>query len=359
MDPVEDFPAEVFEMIMSQLTGKDLVHCLLVSRDWNSVIRSSLTAMKKLKLVLTSDCKCSALRCEGISIMNEKWKSIQIVDVNFPSPSDVSNILEKVESTVEHLELVDVYVGNREGQRSIFNFKHLKSLKFWFCDARLCYDLINQNLLVESLDLGYSGRNVDKSGIIQILKQLPRLKQLNLASEFFYDFLNTNFDDFPFHLEKFSLTKTNLDFMECHLSKTEKLLMFLKTQANSLKELHIGVKFEVEVLQFALKMKSLKKLRIASIPFAFIDWQLNTSIEVLDVVESYLPDGYLKPLLEKVPNLKELRMKHFASGSLASFIAINLKQIQKISFNKCDLTFNDEQLLPNVEFSFVNKNLYK
>lgn len=180
MDPIEHLPAEVVEMILSHLRGRDLIDCLFVSPDWNSFIESSSVFVEKLTMVLTSD--CLADDCQEILLSKKKWKSIKICDVKFSATSDVSKLLENVKSTIEHLELADVYLSSREDQGTCFNFKFLKSLTFWFCDEQLCVDLIEQNKSsLEYLDLGYSG--CPRSCIIDILKELRSLKTLKLASD--------------------------------------------------------------------------------------------------------------------------------------------------------------------------------
>lgn len=258
MDPFEHFPAEVVEMILSHLRGRDLINCLFVSPHWNFFIESSSIFVDKFTMVLTSDCLVED--CQEILLKKKKWKSIKICDVNFSATSDVLKLLENVKSTMEHLELVDVYVLRGEDLGSCFNFKHLKSLTFWFCDEQLCLDLIEQNnSSLESLDLGYSGCPL--TCVIDSLKQLRSLKTLKLSSDLFYCFLSKNFDDFPFHLDEFSLLKINLD-IRSYGSQGDKLIKFLRTQANSIEKLHIEANFGTVVKKFALEMKGLKELRM-------------------------------------------------------------------------------------------------
>lgn len=125
-----NFPEECLETILSQLEdGQDMLACTLVSQNWNELIGSTRTCMKKIKLRLilqfstldrilkfltNSDRKYECVELRGhysealrkcLSAKGRKWTHICFENLHFRSAWQALSCLQIFKSSAEKIVL--------------------------------------------------------------------------------------------------------------------------------------------------------------------------------------------------------------------------------------------------------------
>jgi hypothetical protein len=362
LDPTQNFPAEVIEMIFNHFRGKELLKRSTVSWFWNNYIGKSKKCMAKLELRIGSDTynkfneaakkslvisrshqnirisEATKLYNYILDILSSKkdWKSLTIIDTEFVSTSSFMKFLKTIEETVETLKLYRVTIKQHEETNIYFEFKKLKSLTISGCTDVIFVDVFYKCPALNILEI-YNPPTTIKTplNIVNMLKCHEGVKTFKTDGKWFNFIFALNVNDqvseLPFKLIELSISGCGI------LIKTidDIFLNFLKAQ-QFLETLYLGdcLGCDIKVLKAALELRALKTLNLfflpIDIPFDIINLPKNESIEHLDILTINIDNkDKMKFILKSVPNVKNLRLRTMDEET-ARFMAANLKSLQKI-----------------------------
>lgn len=106
MDPKSNFPAKCLGAIFGNLSGKDLLNCSVVCKQWYNVIGTSEQCMKKIKLNLR-DMNFSnyANAVQKLPNLKRKWTNVSLSFVDFKTISAFLDFLRSIQSSVRELSI--------------------------------------------------------------------------------------------------------------------------------------------------------------------------------------------------------------------------------------------------------------
>lgn len=359
MDPVKFFAAEVTDMIFSFLDHSELNRCSYVSPDWNEAIKSSTTCMNNFYLalrgdldeitendkeVLTSRKYSNIIVSDGnktfpfiydVMNANSNWKHVKIYCTKFNTSMDLIRLFKTFESSVEHLEMQNVKIRNRENIHLKFDMKKLKFLSITNTDESIATSVLHNCKNLVSLTLGYPRKEKEMKNIFESFKGCKSLKNLYTSGHWFQVMFADGFESMKFHLKDLSvMNDLFFDQPDLSISLEQNFTNFLETQSESLVNLHLGGIFGLQTL---VKVLTLPKLEELVAPyFVTPDWYLtefpvSVSLKVLDAVSIDLRSfEFFEKLIKTVPNLKRLRSVHLDQDKAIS-IAENMVHLEHIS----------------------------
>lgn len=362
LDPIQNFPTEIVEMIFNHFRGKELLQNSTVNWFWNDHIGTSKRCMKKLKLWIGSDRYKNFTKHDKESLVISRahqniriseasdmidyiydilssqsdWKSVTIVDTEFESTASFMDLLKIFVGTVETLGLYRVTVKVQEETKASFEFKELKNLTICKCDEFIFMDIFLQCPALTTLQI-YSPKKTfnNPCKIIKLLKRHEGIKKFQTDGTWFnFIFSANNENEVPeisFKLEKLSIFGSGLLINRID----EVFLKFLRSQL-SLTSLHLGdcLGCNVNVLETTLELKSLANLSLFFLPigleYELVDLPKSASIESLDMLTIDIDNKEkMKFILKSVPRVKNLRLK-LMDEETARFMAAKLKCLEKI-----------------------------
>lgn len=373
MDPVKVFSLEVVEMIFVFLSGKELLEISLVSQDWNDAIRSSSECMGKLFLSFRGD-SMSFTDLDKEILMNSKysdimitdgheifpflydvmnaninWKSVKIYCTEFETTSDFINLVKSFESTAEHVVLHQVKILNPDDAEIVFNMKKLKSLTLTYTDTKISLSVLHNCLNLESLTLGNS-EDTGTESIVAKVRQCKKLKNLYTGSQWFNSLfeIKTVLD---FQLEDLSVIN-RMENLSYGNAIENQFVKFLETQMNSMKKLHLGGIFSINVVMTAMRMTNLEELiacQLSIYNWFYNEFPANSSIQILDIAATEVCcNRIILSFIKSVPNLKYIRLRSI-DYEVAKILAENMKHLVKV----CLVHSPDDDvkdMLPKVEW---------
>lgn len=108
MDQKSRFPAETkcLEAIFGHLSGKDLIKCSLVCKQWYNVIGASELYMKKIKLNLRNmNFSNYANVVQKLPDFKRKWTHVSASFVDFKTIEEFLGFLRMIQSSVQELTI--------------------------------------------------------------------------------------------------------------------------------------------------------------------------------------------------------------------------------------------------------------
>lgn len=214
MDPLEEFPTEVAEMIFTHFRGRELMQLSLVSPGWKTFIGSSFICMKKLRLALRgdwvnftdndrkillagrkySDVLISA-GTEQLGIMYEimkassNWTTVRISGTKFSTSAVFIAFLETFAATVQDLELYWLSVGDCiEAQEVTLNFGKLKRLEMSCCDVDVYALLLEKSPSVEEALIFNYMHSINNWNVVNLRNsafKLQKVTTLHLTTDIY------------------------------------------------------------------------------------------------------------------------------------------------------------------------------
>lgn len=118
MDQKPSFPSEkkCLEAIFAHLSGKDLLSCSLVCKNWYNVIGTSESCMKKLKLSLKNmNFSIYANAVQKLPALKRQWMTVSASAVEFKSINAFLDFLRIIQSSVQELSILDGNIKTKGG----------------------------------------------------------------------------------------------------------------------------------------------------------------------------------------------------------------------------------------------------
>ena len=377
-----EIPDEILEIIFGHLKGRDVKKAMLVSSKWNQIISRSAKCLKKLKLTMTDTKDCfikesqkllrSRRKYQNISIQDGKenldliykivnvkrsltfLKSVEIHNTKFRDPLKFLKFIEVFEPSVENLSFHGVTIAKSKDYDIDFGFENLKSVQISYCDQSIFLNILINCSNLESFCIGNSKvKASDASDIISMLQRCKNLRKLHLNSETFSEIFTTDIKEMPFNLVDLSIVNfgIKIDIEET----SENFRKFLQAQSKSIRKIHLGDFFGINILKFVFGMKSLQTLKMLHLPLS--QWEPmilkpNATIEILDIITSSIANKErIKCLLYAVPKVKLLKLQS-VNEEIARFIKQHLKEVERIeTLNSRGNKEILRKFLPNVKLS--------
>lgn len=292
LDPIVRVPQTALENIFIHLRPLEVKINSLVSSKWNSAIKASPACCKKLKLVIDNENDDWTWKCfkETKAIVRKRvfsnvfitnatnisddlpklmalhciWKNVTIFSTEFSTTSKYVEFIETFRKTVENLNILYVTIKRNENVGTILEFPRLTNAQI-----KSSSDFVYHCRCPVLEKLEISGASVNLGTIPRMMMSMKKLTWLCLhraegkwLDKIFRSEVNY---EYPFHLEKISISYVNFGDNQPQL---EHLKRFLKSQSSSIRSLHFGYKQlpDREMWEIFFGMKLLKFLAMAFCP---------------------------------------------------------------------------------------------
>ena len=329
----KEINSDILFFIIPFMELPDIIHCQLVSKSWDSVVRSpaiwrSISDVSDKKLKKKFDLFHPWLISK---IRKYKPEKILIYDrENLWSPSDIFQIFEQINENLQKLRLFleleekDASFLIKQIVKSCPNLKTFKTHGKFLTDSNMSYFNDSKyltNFGVYNDDPGFTGIN---------LKLLPPLKKLFLRPH------NIDFQALMPVVEKSKYEITQI-FFDCEIFEQNELLQVLfRFNAENMESIMMNYcdKFDEEVLKCIVRFKQLKKFKftkgnsIERVGFFSFFKKLNCDkLLSLNLSEcSEINDDSVFILSDKAKNLKKLNLSW-----CTEITSLSIKEI----FTKC------------------------
>jgi hypothetical protein len=393
-NPSKNLNSSVMERVFIHLSGKDLLNCSMVNKNWNEVVSKSKEFSKKIKLNITESpidyekrlsvddlriifrngrkyehLKIKAHKrlkyVHSILMASFKWKTVKIYDLKSLGGIELANFLGTIESTVEDLELKNIYVdplktkfSNQKNQLN-YKFPKLKVLRIINSDTTFFLgNVFNMvEFLIELEIKTYKIKELDDSqrkskSILKILSYNNYLKSLslNLTQKDFdclfsssIKFVNLRFQLETLNLKQFRKVINASELVE-NENQIKNLKKFISYQKRSLRQLELGSWVGNEILEFSMNNLCLNYLLINESSsygihedhIATMNIFKNETIEELIMLETESSNEFLqKTFLKALPFLKRLTIDLISQSTLDIIINSNdkIEAIRCLRFN--------------------------
>lgn len=208
MDPLEGISEDIWPMIFQHLSVRDILRATLVSPAWENAIGECNSCMKNvwLRFYWPLDDEDSLMRSERKyqnfkmqrnmptkldQIFNKfQWKQVMMRDCMELTRIDFVNMMEKLSSSVEKLEIWDVRVQESEVLSPI-DFPQLTTLDTNLSSYQVIETFLGKNPCLTKVKLSGYGAQINETGqdrrdlmkiFHKFLQHNPQIKHLNLDS---------------------------------------------------------------------------------------------------------------------------------------------------------------------------------
>lgn len=339
-DPVEFLPEEVALTIFNYLGTKDLLNASKVSKGWHSIIGSSTSTMKRIKLTIICSCED---RCDAYALSNlarsvrkyenlklercadcidlveplfqtmNRWKRVKLSDTKFNTTAQALQMLSSIQETVEVLTLSSVVIKGDSEQVTSHSFPKLQKLKVKDSSSQF-FEALERVKSLKSLNIEDSSESpAATASVVRMLKGNRKLENLKIHDNMFNDIFKINIAPEI----SFQLTNLNVSHEHHDGEKMKNIEInfsaFLKTQNVTLAALRLDW-IGIDVMKTVYGMSNIKTLRINALANAAqsINWEYlrlpkNHSITDLQLIKA--PDNLnmVKAFLT-ASNLESLRI---------------------------------------------------
>ena len=386
MDPFKTLPSAVFDHILQNFSGKEILKYSEVSLLWDHTFGESKVALKKIKIGITwhsdrnffgevSEIIVNSPRryqnidyfyqpscwnsvkivCDILSAANRQWKIIKLKRISFQSADEIIKLFNIFASTVEQLDINEIYIFNhKENRIGGLKFPKLKDLRIKHVDLFFIDAFENcKNLRTLSIT---SGDPLQPS--VDIFKKIlvsNKLTSLEISSNLFQNVFDDNEISSKVRFRLKSFVASELFKITTNIEKIRKnFIRFLEFQMDTLLTLSIDEWLGIDVLKFMFHIVNLKSLSIRGLNNIQIA-EVNSPIYKNSSIKSfYFHDvnpkfEILKWLVQAIPKLEEIEVHSMNQNSLEflSKNATHLKSLRLRTLNGVNLNFPD--LFPKLE----------
>lgn len=358
MDPLKRLPRIVVANILRFVSGTDLLTLSLVNKAWFNFVACSPDCMDKIKIQITdqflhqkNDISMADVirfinngrkyrhitiaghnRCRKVLALEHKlllasykWRSIALINHDFPDEMEFLNFLGFAEPFVKELVLSNVHVRKVIGTSELnYEFPKMKFLRIDNVSNyilkkpfRKVSKLREFSIATESFMPQYDDHS-DKikeraTSITKILINNPSITDLELfinQKDFDSMFVNRHFvSQISFKLQTLSIGRFKKTVQERgNIFQIRNFIRFLQVHKNSMREMFVSDCLSTEVLEFIMnETKSLTKLTVQDIGSyeknSFMKLKPNYSITELHI-ETKQFIGLIPIILSNLPNLR-------------------------------------------------------
>lgn len=364
MHAIELLP-ELWEIILDELSGRQLLDVIRVCKTFEEVIRRSSRLMKKFNLLikglksdddvlLRSKRKYKNLVLDGSSTVSShlrkflQFQQENIENVKITSCSirftDLINWIEPISQHIKVLQLFNVTLLAEESEKIFIPFPSLQKLHIMIRDSNTAVNILpmlqeaklSEFLFMSNCDTG----DKELELLANFLISQPTLLSLCIAGNAARRLLNVSkfVDDIKFSLK----------VLYAELDEDQRLIEFLAKQQTTLKELNFeNMRISAKIINHLASFKELRTLGLWSCNYEQVkSYDANFSIRNLSISRiNTIHDETTCALLCSMKHAEILNLLSFdISFDVALTIAYKMKSLIQLSLEKCTL----------MPFTFVN-----
>ncbi|CAG9800114.1 unnamed protein product [Chironomus riparius] len=374
VDPLEYFPYEIAEHILSFLPVKDLMRASLVNTLWYDFIGQSSNLMKNVKLKIScnmdrdysrrimSSIKKSTRNYETLEVercaqcmdaiydvlKSRKWNNIIITNTCFGTPEQTWLFFSLIQEHVKCLELSGVYVRHpySDGTNKGFMFPNLRKFVAKNTQAFLFPEIFQNIRHLTQLDLFSNEHNVASlNAVMNFFKKNEKIEVLNVSGRVFHQILYDDISDkVPFRLKKLSIANVNYQEGAFYKRFYTNLIIFLKKQSSTLETVILSDWLGDDVLKAVYSLPKLKSLTIKgfnqihdNVDYSDLMLIRNPSIKKMSIGVSPENFNILKSIIVATPNVTSLSILHM-SFQFMNFISQNSPHLKTLSIDYLNIT---------------------
>lgn len=396
INPVDFIHETVMEKIFDELSGRDLLMCSLVSKDWHAFIGRSKICMKKIELkfhnfeglskanmdlLMSTQREYSSLSISNIDactrvkiiLAHFRWRNVKICNLKFTNDIDFLDFLGFLEPSVEKLGFKNVKIVELSSLCGTdYTFPQLRHLEIKASSRFILTTVFSKysDFTKLSLDIPceyFEGLEWNKliEAVQNILLNNIKLKNLHLGlscSIFDYVFTDEIVESIRFTLESLKVHRFRITQTFRNSLALNNFEMFLFNQSKSMKFIHIEQWLGFNVLSIIYnEMNIVKSVIIRDLPncrvyedLRFLIINQNPSILHLNLYTFTRHHEIFEIILEASPNLKTLKMFSM-NQSVLNLLASNHHQLEKLLLD-CITAENPPRhdAFPNLKFLCAN-----
>ncbi|CAG9809527.1 unnamed protein product [Chironomus riparius] len=366
-DPLEYFPYEVSERILSYLSVKNLMRVSAVNSLWYDFIGQSKRLMKNVKIkirnqdykkrtichLLTSTRNYETFEIDTMDLrsinvifellQSQQWRNVIIKNLYFTTASQAHMFFSLIQDSVRSLEMRGAYILYPNGIDKNHGLVFPNLRRFTAITTKSAYILLEmfQNVRhlthfsLKSAELNEAASNA----VMEILKSNDKLEVLNISNAALFPLLYLDKITIPCKLRQLSILNEN---NREGRKNSENFIALLQDQRESLQTIILDKLFEEDVLK---AIYALPKLRMLSIKeFTNIDaynnLMLTRSKSIKQLYINVLPENFnlLKAIIVATPNLYSLTVLHM-NYKFMKFISKNLPNLRGLSIGFPNISY--------------------
>lgn len=374
-DPLEYFPYEISEKILSYLPVKDLMRASIANSLWYDFIGQSSNLMKNVKLKITcnmdrdysrriiSSITKSTRNYETLEIercaqcmdqifglvKSHSWSNIIITNTCFGTPEQTLLFFSLIQENVKCLEMSGVYVRYHysDGKNKGFLFPNLSKFVAKNTQAFLFPEIFQNIQTLTQLDLFSNEHNVASMNAVKnFLMKNENLEVLNVSNSVFHQILYEDMPTkFPIKLKKLSIANGTYQEGEFYKRYYTNLIALLKQQSDSLETVVLDDWLGEDVLKAIYTLSKLENLTIKGFTqtqensvYNKLILSKNTSIKKLNIGVVSENFTILKSVISAAQNLNSLSIS-FINFQFMDLISRNTPNLKHLSVDYLNITY--------------------
>lgn len=387
VDPLEYFPYEISEHILSFLPVKDLMRASAVNSNWYEFIGTSSNLMKSVKLKISCNMDGEYSRRIMTSVMKStrnyetleiercaqcmdaifevlkarQWNNIIITNTCFSTPEQTLQFFLLIQENVKCLDMSGVYVRfpYSDGRNKGLMFPNLRKFVARNTQAFLFPEIFQNIQQLTQFDLFSNEHNVASlNAVMNLFKKNEKLEILNISGRVFHQILYEDISTkVSFKLKKLSVANGNYQSGDFYKKFYTNLVALLKQQSDSLETVLLDDWMGEDVLKTIYTLPKLKNITIKgfthiydNVDFSDLMLTKNTSIKKMNIC--MVPEDFnlLKAIIVATPNLNSLAIS-FMNVQFLDFISRNSTRLRSLSIDYLNITYIPRRdIFKNLEY---------